>query len=210
MPVQHSCTQFTMSSQDDFQIQMHPELSTYDINELIAWCERSPQCDLESLSRSNVNEPTSTDCCIAQQSRADLPMLSAEEIQRLFLLRPDLLAPEDQRLDSHTPGEHALSPASASASVDANIPNDEIRRCYDHGCDGRAFSCRENHLRHLRERRLRIHCDSCNASFTRKSNLVAHQKSRCKRRRRVQSQQRGLRDAFKIDLGFELTETTSD
>jgi hypothetical protein len=206
MPGQPLRTQCMMSSQDDFRTQMRPKSSAYDINELVACGERTELCEMKSLSRFDVNEPTRTGYCIAQQSCTDLPILSAEEIQRLFASSPELLAPEAHHPKSHAHDEHGPSTASGSASKDVHTPNDEIRRCFDHGCDGRAFSCRENYLRHLRERRLRIHCDSCNTSFTRKSNLVAHQKSRCKGRQQPQPHPQGPGDASNADEAVDRTE----
>lgn len=58
----------------------------------------------------------------------------------------------------------------------------ELPRCWEHGCEGRTFSCRENYLRHLRERGSKEYrCPVCNVSFSRKSNMDAHRASgRCK------------------------------
>ena len=49
-------------------------------------------------------------------------------------------------------------------------------QCFDHGCNGRTFSCLENYKRHLRERERRTHviCGFCHTSFSRKSNRDQH------------------------------------
>jgi hypothetical protein len=50
-------------------------------------------------------------------------------------------------------------------------------RCWDHGCNGRAFSTHSNYLRHPREkngRATRAVCPRCGAIFTRKAALDGH------------------------------------
>ena len=65
----------------------------------------------------------------------------------------------------------------------ANSNTDERPRCFDHGCDGRTFSCAENYRRHIREqsRSSRVSCPYCSLSFSRKSNRDTHvSNGRCK------------------------------
>jgi hypothetical protein len=52
----------------------------------------------------------------------------------------------------------------------------ERPRCYEHGCDGRTFSCWENYRRHIREktRSSAVMCTICGLSFSRKSNRDKH------------------------------------
>lgn len=56
-------------------------------------------------------------------------------------------------------------------------------QCYDHGCNGRAFSCLENFRRHIREQSGsgRVACAFCLKLFTRKSNRSKHiREGKCK------------------------------
>lgn len=65
----------------------------------------------------------------------------------------------------------------------ANSNTDERPRCFDHGCDGRTFSCAENYRRHIREQNQssRVSCPYCSLSFSRKSNRDTHvSNGRCK------------------------------
>jgi hypothetical protein len=58
-----------------------------------------------------------------------------------------------------------------------------LPQCFEHGCDGRTFSCPENYRRHIRERERfpDALCAYCLKSFTRKSNRDSHlSKGRCK------------------------------
>ena len=60
---------------------------------------------------------------------------------------------------------------------------DDLPRCFDHGCDGRTFSCPENYRRHVREQSQssRVSCPYCSLSFSRKSNRDTHiSNGRCK------------------------------
>lgn len=63
------------------------------------------------------------------------------------------------------------------------LQNKQRIQCFEHGCDGRAFSCPENYKRHLREQS-RIgatNCELCGKSFSRKSNCEQHlSKGRCR------------------------------
>ena len=49
-------------------------------------------------------------------------------------------------------------------------------QCFDHGCNGRTFSSRENYYRHLREKSGQgaIRCRFCGHEFTRRSNRDKH------------------------------------
>ena len=65
----------------------------------------------------------------------------------------------------------------------ANSNTDKRPRCFDHGCDGRTFSCAENYRRHIREqsRSSRVSCPYCSLSFSRRSNRDMHVSyGRCK------------------------------
>lgn len=56
-------------------------------------------------------------------------------------------------------------------------------QCYEHGCNGRAFSCLENFRRHIREQsgNGRVACAFCLRLFTRKSNWAKHiREGKCK------------------------------
>jgi hypothetical protein len=59
-------------------------------------------------------------------------------------------------------------------------------RCYDHGCNGRAFSTHSNFLRHQREKSgqaSKSNCPRCGAQFTRKTAMNGHLRhEKCKRR----------------------------
>ena len=65
-------------------------------------------------------------------------------------------------------------------SIDASSPEivrtESRPRCFEHGCDGRAFCSIENYKRHLREKNgLNVTlCILCNKQFTRKSNMDKH------------------------------------
>jgi hypothetical protein len=49
-------------------------------------------------------------------------------------------------------------------------------RCFEHGCNGRRFSNKDNYRRHFRERNVvnRADCCFCGITFSRKSNRDAH------------------------------------
>jgi hypothetical protein len=49
-------------------------------------------------------------------------------------------------------------------------------RCFEHGCNGRRFSNKDNYRRHFRERSVanRADCYFCGVTFSRKSNRDAH------------------------------------
>ena len=49
-------------------------------------------------------------------------------------------------------------------------------RCFEHGCEGRTFSCAENLRRHLREKSATksVSCPFCSTNFTRRSNRDKH------------------------------------
>jgi hypothetical protein len=75
----------------------------------------------------------------------------------------------------------AIRSGSASAKSSKLSENDahpiqHAPRCYDHGCNGRVFSCHENYLRHLREKKGKysVKCLYCGCSFTRRSNRDKH------------------------------------
>ena len=76
------------------------------------------------------------------------------------------------------------SPSFRQSDCNTANPNtDERPRCFDHGCDGRTFSCAENYRRHIREqsRSSRVSCPYCSLSFSRKSNRDTHvSNGRCK------------------------------
>jgi hypothetical protein len=59
-------------------------------------------------------------------------------------------------------------------------------RCWDHGCNGRAFSTHSNYLRHQREKNgqaTKSVCPRCGAMFTRKTAMNGHMlHDKCKRR----------------------------
>lgn len=87
------------------------------------------------------------------------------------------------------PSQHS----SANSSHDAK----DRPRCFDHGCDGRAFSCPENYRRHIREQSgtSNVECTFCYISFSRKSNRDTHLSSgRCKVMRQCSGSY--LRDPF--------------
>ena len=58
----------------------------------------------------------------------------------------------------------------------AHSPVDSRPRCFEHGCNGRAFANSENYKRHLRERSRsgKVECSLCYKDFTRKSNMEKH------------------------------------
>lgn len=76
------------------------------------------------------------------------------------------------------------SPSFRQSDCNTANPNtDERPRCFDHGCDGRTFSCAENYRRHIREqsRSSRVSCPYCSLPFSRKSNRDTHvSNGRCK------------------------------
>ncbi|KAF1823911.1 uncharacterized protein K489DRAFT_302328, partial [Dissoconium aciculare CBS 342.82] len=49
-------------------------------------------------------------------------------------------------------------------------------QCFEHGCNGRVFSCHENYLRHVREKdgKNTVMCLVCGKEFTRRSNREKH------------------------------------
>lgn len=61
--------------------------------------------------------------------------------------------------------------------------NEEPIRCFEHGCNGRTFSNKDNYKRHIREQQnlTKVQCPFCNRDFSRKNNLDSHlKKGRCK------------------------------
>jgi hypothetical protein len=54
--------------------------------------------------------------------------------------------------------------------------NTQSLQCFEHGCNGRVFSCRENYLRHVREKsgKSTTMCLFCGTEFTRRSNRDKH------------------------------------
>jgi hypothetical protein len=77
---------------------------------------------------------------------------------------------ESSSTTSTPPSPHSL------LSLPSNSPIDTGVQCFDHGCKGRRFSCRENYLRHLREKRGQnaARCLFCGSVFTRRSNRDKH------------------------------------
>ena len=75
------------------------------------------------------------------------------------------------------PSSHGLATYQPPAPVNQNQSRSKDRpRCFEHGCEGRAFSCRENYRRHLREKNgsSSVVCTICGLSFSRKSNRDKH------------------------------------
>jgi hypothetical protein len=88
---------------------------------------------------------------------------------------------------SHTPLHQCVAPsiypygaqevaAAPMRAQSQSIPKADRPRCYEHGCEGRAFSCIENYRRHLKEKSglSTVVCLFCNRQFTRKSNMEKH------------------------------------
>jgi hypothetical protein len=77
-----------------------------------------------------------------------------------------------------------LPPTQAcKASLPTAHAQDLRPQCFEHGCNGRRFSCNENYRRHIREKGMTrgFVCDHCQRRFTRRSHLSAHISAfRCK------------------------------
>jgi hypothetical protein len=94
--------------------------------------------------------------------------------------------PDDMSGQAQAPEEPAAQASSTSSSQQQQRPpldhaqttasNPSLPRCWEHGCNGRTFSCAENYRRHIRERSggSRATCPGCHHQFSRKSNLDAH------------------------------------
>ena len=82
--------------------------------------------------------------------------------------------PEPQHRPSLSPSRQ--SPTTKSSSSANNKAAKARPRCFEHGCNGRTFSCRENYRRHLREKNRAgsVVCDMCGTPFSRKSNRDKH------------------------------------
>jgi hypothetical protein len=90
--------------------------------------------------------------------------------------------PDDMSGQAQVPEEPA-GPASTQQPqtppldrAQTTASNQSLPRCWEHGCNGRTFSCAENYRRHIRERSggSRATCPGCHHQFSRKSNLDAH------------------------------------
>jgi len=88
---------------------------------------------------------------------------------------------------------HYLPSGSTSRTIDPSLTNSERvidapkeSRCWEHGCNGRAFSTHSNYLRHLREKSgqsTKSTCPRCGQTFTRKTAMNGHMlHEKCKRR----------------------------
>ena len=72
--------------------------------------------------------------------------------------------------------------ASSTYAYGLTITDTRLR-CFEHGCDGRTFSCKDNYRRHLREKNGAgtVICEFCLACFSRKSNRDKHlSEGKCK------------------------------
>ncbi|WPH04377.1 Hypothetical protein R9X50_00726800 [Acrodontium crateriforme] len=82
------------------------------------------------------------------------------------------------------PGPRALSQWVLDQPMQGSSTSPYERwRCYDHECNGKIFSCRENLRRHMREKSKSEYaiCKNCLAPFTRKSNRDKHMRDqKCK------------------------------
>lgn len=93
--------------------------------------------------------------------------------------------PWSQRLGSVSVPRHQarLQVAQSTPSIETPAADSKPLQCFDHGCDGRVFSCMENLRRHIREQsgNGRVQCPFCDLTFSRKSNLKTHySKDRCR------------------------------
>jgi hypothetical protein len=76
-----------------------------------------------------------------------------------------------------SPSSHGPATYQPPAPLHQKQPRSKIRpRCFEHGCEGRTFSCRENYRRHLREKNgsSLVVCTICGLFFSRKSNRDKH------------------------------------
>jgi hypothetical protein len=79
-----------------------------------------------------------------------------------------------------------INPAATQADAMRMVDGPKESRCWDHGCNGRAFSTHSNLLRHVREKSgqaTKSTCPRCGAVFTRKTAMNGHmQHDKCKRK----------------------------
>ena len=92
------------------------------------------------------------------------------------------LAASQMQRDNQFVVQEGSRPRLAASRGHNNASQDQRYRYFEYGCDGRPFSCRENYLRHIRERGSQeARCPRCNVAFSRSSNRDAHKASgRCK------------------------------
>jgi hypothetical protein len=119
------------------------------------------------------------------------PRIQEHEIPRTLSSSPSwiMYTPEGTTQQAQTPEYYQPNPSlapSRSSSQHSQRPSLErartvtsdqsLPRCWEHGCNGRTFSCAENYRRHIRERSggSRAQCPGCHHQFSRKSNLDAH------------------------------------
>lgn len=99
---------------------------------------------------------------------------------------------QSRYLSSHgnyLPGHGHLStidPGAVTQGGERVVDPPRESRCWDHGCNGRAFSTHSNFLRHQREKNgqaSKSSCPRCGAMFTRKTAMNGHMlHEKCKRR----------------------------
>jgi hypothetical protein len=79
-------------------------------------------------------------------------------------------------MDSGAGIKQSATSTQPQGNEEPTIDRQQAPRCYDHGCNGRTFSCQENYLRHLREKQGKstVKCRFCGATFTRRSNRDKH------------------------------------
>lgn len=93
------------------------------------------------------------------------PQTSMTEYHEASLNKP-VCKPNDRPITTDQPRRHQDQTGNELTA----------RQCFDHGCNGKIFSCRENYMRHVREKsgRHSVSCRFCGCEFSRRSNLEKH------------------------------------
>ncbi|KAJ5570307.1 uncharacterized protein N7459_009737 [Penicillium hispanicum] len=81
------------------------------------------------------------------------------------------------RIAESTPSSPEAMAGSKRTFCVKKISSPRHLQCWDHGCNGRAFSTSSNLLRHQREKAGRVaktHCPHCDAAFTRTTARNMH------------------------------------
>lgn len=159
------------------------EAATWEIDpsDLEAWLlefDSDPEAWLQCLQTdSSFFEPAQTN--LDQGNNQALPHLQATSATAADLARSHQAeVVYATGASGNTQNQPEIAPcfrSNAAARTSESGPSDRVQ-CFDHGCNGRIFSNRENYLRHLREKNGQgaIRCRYCGYEFTRRSNRDKH------------------------------------